>query len=240
MFLFQQDSKGGAIPKMQVLDEINISVELDDVKAKFRAGRTGDLDQISGLLEAGNKLIRPKAGYKISYIEDKLENAVIADGIKLTSGVLRKNLETVGRVFPYVVTIGPQLEEKATAGSDLLEQYYLEVIGDMALRKAREHLQDHLCSTFAMDGISFMSPGSLKDWPIQEQGPLFSMLGGVEDSVGVKLNESYLMIPRKSVSGIYFPTEVSFYSCQLCPRENCEGRKARYNENLAREYGVHE
>jgi hypothetical protein len=83
-----------------------------------------------------------------------------------------------------------------------------------------------------------MSPGSLEDWPIEQQRPLFSLLGNVEASIGVKLNKSLLMIPRKSVSGVYFPNEVTFYNCQLCPRERCEGRKAPYTEELAREYGI--
>jgi hypothetical protein len=33
-------------------------------------------------------------------------------------------------------------------------------------------------------------------------------------------------------------TEVTFYSCQLCPRQQCEGRKARFDENLAKEYRI--
>jgi len=54
----------------------------------------------------------------------------------------------------------------------------------------------------------------------------------------VRLTESLLMIPRKSASGIYFPTEVSFSSCQLCPRERCDNRKAGYDEAKARQYGI--
>ena len=83
-----------------------------------------------------------------------------------------------------------------------------------------------------------MSPGSLPDWPIEEQKKLFALLGDVQGVLGVRLNESLLMLPRKSVSGLFFPTEISFYSCQLCPRSNCEARKAAYNEDKAKEYGV--
>jgi hypothetical protein len=81
-----------------------------------------------------------------------------------------------------------------------------------------------------------MSPGSLMDWPLEEQKPLFSLLKGAEKLIGVRLTENLLMIPRKSVSGIFFPTEVTFLSCQLCRREKCEWRKARYNEGLAKQY----
>ena len=83
-----------------------------------------------------------------------------------------------------------------------------------------------------------MSPGTLEDWPIEEQSPLFSILKGVEEYIGVGLSESFLMIPKKSVSGIYFPTETTFYSCQLCIKERCPGRRAGYNEEMAREYGI--
>jgi hypothetical protein len=83
-----------------------------------------------------------------------------------------------------------------------------------------------------------MSPGSLPNWPITEQKPLFSLIGKTEELVGVRLTDSMLMLPRKSISGIVFPTEVTFSSCQLCPRERCEGRKAPYDEALKEKYGL--
>jgi len=45
------------------------------------------------------------------------------------------------------------------------------------------------------------------------------------------------MIPAKSISGIYFPTEVPFFSCQLCDRKDCPGRKAVYDPKIAAEFG---
>jgi hypothetical protein len=81
-----------------------------------------------------------------------------------------------------------------------------------------------------------MNPGSLESWPITQQKELFSILGNVEDLIGVKLTERYTMIPVKSVSGICFPTEIKFESCQLCPREKCIGRRAAFNPELARKY----
>jgi hypothetical protein len=144
----------------------------------------------------------------------------------------------VERIFPYVISIGEALEQASREMSDLLEAYYLDVIGNIALTAVRKQLHDHLCSKFALKKISFMSPGSLGDWPIESQRQLFQLLPEVEASIGVRLNKSFLMIPTKSVSGIYFQTEVSFFNCQLCQRGKCPGRKARYNEDLAREYGI--
>src|SRR4030042_2092379 len=220
---------------MEKLEQISLSLDIEEVKDKLQAG---DWVQIQTLLEVAKPLISAKAVYKVCYIEEKLENTVIIDGIPLRSRILTKNLEKVGRVFPYVITIGTRLEQKADASTDLLEKYYLDKIGNIALSEVRNYLEENLCSRFALDGLSYMSPGSLKDWPLEEQRPLFSILKGAEVSIGVRLTESLLMIPRKSVSGIYFPTEVTFYSCQLCPRQQCEGRKARFDENLEKEYGI--
>jgi hypothetical protein len=81
-----------------------------------------------------------------------------------------------------------------------------------------------------------MNPGSLADWPLTEQIPLFRLIGDVRQATGVYLTESLLMMPRKSVSGFDFPTESSFASCQLCPREKCPNRRAAYDPILITHY----
>jgi predicted transcriptional regulator len=77
-----------------------------------------------------------------------------------------------------------------------------------------------------------MSPGSLADWPIQAQRPLFALFDGAEARIEVRLKDSLLMVPSKSVSGIRFPTEQTFASCQLCPRADCPSRQAPYDPEL--------
>jgi hypothetical protein len=197
-----------------------------------------DVSEIQPLVDVAMLLIEPRALYDVHYIEEKLQDAIIVDGRRLTSRVLRKNLDRVERIFPFVITLGPKLGETQAASSDLLENYYLDTIGNVALNSIRKQLKRHLESQFAIEKMSSMAPGSLADWPIEEQAPLFQILGDVEASIGVKLTDSLLMLPAKSISGIYFPKEVSFVSCQLCPRERCESRKAKYDEKLVKEYGI--
>jgi len=223
---------------MAILENISVSLSLDMVRKRLHMKPDSDLSTVRHLVETVQQLIEPRAMYNVGYIEEKSKDAVIIDGLCLSSRVLRKNLDRVERIFPYVITLGSKLGEKQTACSDLLENYYLDSIGNLALNSVRKQLKNYLQSKFALGKMSSMAPGSLPDWPIEEQTPLFKLLGDVEASIGVKLTESLLMIPAKSVSGIYFPTEISFYSCQLCPRERCESRKAKYDEKLAGEYGV--
>ena len=222
---------------MKKLEYIHVNLDLEEIKRMLHMEKRGDWSQVETLIYETQSLILPKAVYKLCYIESKLEDAIILDGISLKSCVLHKNFNNVERVFPYVVTIGDKLEEKARSYDDLLKQYYLDTIGNVALTTVQEYLKDQLRSRYALDGMSYMSPGSLKDWAIEEQIPLFSILGDVENSTGVRLSESLLMIPNKSLSGIYFPTIIPFYSCQLCPRKDCPTRKTPYDEKLAREFG---
>ena len=223
---------------MAILENINVSLSLDKVRRRLHMKPDCDMSQVRALVDTVQQLIEPRALYKICYIEAKSEDSVIVDGLHLSSRVLRKNLDRVERIFPYAITLGSKLGEKQNACSDLLENYYLDSIGNLALTSVQKQLKKHLQSKFALEKISSMAPGSLSDWPIEEQGPLFKLLGNVEASIGVKLTRNLLMIPAKSISGFYFPTEVSFYSCQLCPRKRCESRKAKFDETLADEYGV--
>ena len=197
-----------------------------------------DLNQVRRLVDTVQQLIKPRAIYNICFIDNKLENSVVIEGLTLSSRVLRKNLDRVERIFPYVITLGSKLGKKLNACDDLLEKYYLDTIGTLALNSAQKQLKKHLQSKFALEKLSSMAPGSLPDWPIEEQGPLFKLVGDAEASIGVRLTRSLLMLPGKSISGIYFPTEVTFYSCQLCPRKKCESRKAKYDKFLAGKYGI--
>ena len=223
---------------MAILENINVNLSLDKVRRRLHMKPDCDMSQVRALVDTVQQLIEPRALYKICYIEAKSEDSVIVDGLHLSSRVLRKNLDRVERIFPYAITLGSKLGEKQNACSDLLENYYLDSIGNHALTSVQKQLKKHLQSKFALEKMSSMAPGSLSDWPIEEQGPLFKLLGNVEASIGVKLTRNLLMIPAKSISGFYFPTEVSFYSCQLCPRKRCESRKAKFDETLADEYGV--
>ncbi|MBW2106116.1 MAG: vitamin B12 dependent methionine synthase [Deltaproteobacteria bacterium] len=223
---------------MEILEYIHVNLDVEAIERMLHMEKRGDWSQVQTLVEYAQSLITARAAYKVCYIESKIEDAITIDGTSLKSRVLRKNLDTVERVFPYVVTIGDKLEKKARAYDDLLKQYYFDTIGNVALTTVQEYLKDQLRSRYALDGMSYMNPGSLEDWPIEEQNPLFSILGDVEGSISVRLNENFLMIPNKSLSGIYFPTEIPFYSCQLCQREDCLARKTPYDEKLAREYGV--
>jgi len=224
---------------MAVLDNFSIQFSPDYLIKQLRLDKKKEaLRLVQDLIRSAKALITPKIIYRVSYVEGRAEKSVVIDGQTFSSSVLHKNLQNVERVFPYVVTVGKALEETASSMDDLLQQYYLETTADVALGLGKQHLERHLKKHYGLAKISSMSPGSLPNWPITEQKPLFAVIGDTEELVGVRLTDSMLMLPRKSISGIVFPTEVTFTSCQLCPRERCEARKAAYDASLKDKYGL--
>jgi hypothetical protein len=191
---------------------------------------------ITNLLEDALATARPKALYKVCYIDNRTEDTVELEGIRFTSRVLSRNLNEVERVFPYIVTCGTELDTCLSAETDVLARYWLDGLKEMALRTAVEHLKNHLAAEYGLkaEKLSTMNPGSGNKnvWPISQQRQLFRLLGDVEGAVGVRLTDSFLMTPNKTVSGIFFPTEVHFVSCRLCTRENCPRRRAEYTETV--------
>ena len=224
--------------KMHILEQISPDLSMAEIRRQLHLKKDRHWDEVKRLIRTVLPDIQAKAVYRVCYIDRKRDDSVDIDGIRFVSRVLAKNLETVERVFPYVVTIGSHFMTRADSEEDPVLKYYLDVIGNAALGSARKYLEKTLQAGYGLGGMSYMSPGSLKDWPLEEQRALFALFGDGETPIGVSLNNSCLMIPAKSVSGIYFPTEVPFISCQLCNREDCPGRKAVYDPKIEAQFGV--
>ena len=224
---------------MEILDNIPFELDADAVLSNVHVDRTSqDGKDLQELVETARRAAKPKAICEVSYIEDKSEDSVVLSGVTFTSRVLRVNLDKAERAFPFVATCGRELDEINIPSDDFMKRYWLDAIKGMALGAAMKYLTEQLKDQYALPHIASMNPGDADHaiWPIEQQRQLFSIFGNVEDLIGVTLTDSFLMIPNKSVSGIYFPTEINFESCKLCPREVCPGRRAPYEKDLLEAY----
>jgi hypothetical protein len=190
------------------------------------------MDRLHEMIDEARAIARPRVAYRVVRVEGRGDDYVILDGTRLTSRVLRVNLAKVHRAFVYVATCGCELEGWARSMDTPVDQFQAEAIAGLALMAARQALAQYLEQFFKPGRLGEMNPGSLNDWPLREQRPLFDLLGDPESTIGVKLLDSYLMYPTKTSSGLLFPTEDGFYNCRLCPMENFPGRRAPYEPDL--------
>ena len=166
-------------------------------------------------VEIANGILRPAAVWKI-YSLDYAE-----EGIKLntTDCVLKgesikKHLKEADRCALLCVTLGRDFDEEVDRL--MVKEPGLGVIlnscGIQAVEKLADSLQREIDERVAplKTGVRF-SPG-YGDLPLETQGDFIRLLN-TEKTVGVRLNENYLMNPLKSVTavcGLYEDEAVPF------------------------------
>lgn len=214
-----------------ILDSLVFSPDIPALLKRLRIKEGSEnAGELLRLLDQARLVARPRAMYFSAYITGRGEDWVEIDGQRFNSRILQVNLAQAYRVFPFLATCGQELQVWADSFEDMLLNYWAEAIKEAALACAIKELNQNIEAVYRPGHTAAMNPGSLEDWPITQQRALFDLFGSY--SIGVDLTDSLLMIPTKSVSGIRFPTEASFESCQLCPRENCPGRRAPYDVEL--------
>jgi len=154
---------------MEIIDNIPIKIDNKAAQRKLQLKREEDFNSFQQIADSIQPFLKPKAVYRVCFIEKKFDDGIMINGLNFRSKILRKNLDQVERIFAYTLTIGKEFDKKIKSCDDLLEQFYIDTIGNETLRSARRHLKKHLQSKYAIEGMSFMSPGSLTDWPIEEQ-----------------------------------------------------------------------
>jgi Vitamin B12 dependent methionine synthase, activation domain len=130
----------------------------------------------------------------------------LAGGIRFQSRALARLLQNAVEAVLIVLTIGPALEQHADElahEEQLAEALLLDTAGrvavDALIKEVRRRLRD--------DGwkrgfrlTARMAPGFV-DWALDQQRVLFAAFG--TSALTVELTENCIMLPRKSVSGIY-------------------------------------
>ena len=118
-------------------------------------------------------------------------------------------------------------------GGNALAAYLLDCVGVMALGKVADAAA-RIAEDRARElgwGVGFrISPGSLEGWPIERQSELCGLLPLAE--AGIILNESGLLAPFKSASGLIgigpnYRRSTAGSVCGLCRlRKNCWRKKS--------------
>jgi hypothetical protein len=216
-----------------IFDTIAFRVEADQclelLRIKPDSRHAGEFEEI---FYRAKDLARPKAAFRVTTIQGHGDAHIDIDNVRFESRILRINLEKSPVVFPFVATCGHELGEWSLTCKGSLHLFWADTIMMLALGEAMSTLNKYLKERVDPAQISTMNPGSLEDWPLQQQSVLFDLLGQATNKIGVSLRQKYVMNPLKSVTGIQFVTEDEFFNCRLCPRKNCEGRRAPYDATL--------
>jgi hypothetical protein len=178
------------------------------------------------------KLIKPSLHYRIVK-PSAMDNDVVQldETVEFTSAKLAKTLKNAEKIVCFVGTIGTGVENEINRLLDkqkLADAYILDAMASVAVENMIDRFQDLMenrCSAEDRTVTLRFSPGYC-DWPVTQQKKLFDIFDPKQ--LNVKLMDSCLMKPRKSVSGVFgiTPQESESYNpCRDCPTRRCESRR---------------
>jgi hypothetical protein len=187
-------------------------------------------------LNTANNLDDIKAAYGIitNVIVDEYTMTVKADRQEFKVGkTICHELKGTEELAIFACTAGKTFSEKSSqelAGEDPILGYVYDVLGSVMVEAVGHKIQSLLRDRIENkdNGITTIySPGYCQ-WDVSEQHKLFSFFD--ENICGITLNDSALMSPIKSMSGIIgIGKEVQFRkeSCSICSSKRCMYRKAK-------------
>ena len=187
-------------------------------------------DTLAQLISEVKGQVSIKAGFRIFATEDvRIDKTQIhlQDAVFQSGRIINSQLRKADTLAMFVCTLGEKFDnwvDSFKAADDMLITYSADVLGSELVELAVDWLESRIADEVAKIGYSHSnrySPGYC-GWPLMDQHTLFSFLP--ENYCGIKLSQSALMSPIKSVSGIYGlgrSINKKAYQCSICTAENC-------------------
>jgi hypothetical protein len=199
---------------------------IDPTRASERLKKTAE-----SVIDEAHSLLNPAAIYTVVNVLEFEHKTISFEGGSFEGSLVSKALAGADHLNIAVCTIGDSLELRVEEmmNENPVKALALDGAGIAALRKVSITIEDIISAEaceLKLDLGMRAQPGQ-EGWPIEQQRQVFSILP-CED-IGLRLTESCLMIPRKSVSFV-IPRGNNLKSgmspCDFCSKRNrCEWRK---------------
>ncbi|MBW1727715.1 MAG: hypothetical protein JRJ62_09060 [Deltaproteobacteria bacterium] len=186
------------------------------------------------------KLVKPSLYHQNTGIDSVKKGTVhLEEGPEFKSPKLSKMLKDCDDIICYIATLGDSVDceiKRLMDKKHMAEAYILDAMASAAAENMVATFHRRMKDKYKNQGKQVtlcFSPGYC-DWAITEQKKLFKLLDSQE--VDVKLNDSCLMTPRKSISGVfgiqsdYENGDKTYNPCWDCNRKDCPARRAPKRE----------
>ena len=213
----------------------------NELKARERIGANDDSDRGLAISKSLDEcLTKAKSLSKPNYIRRVKKIALIGkdfieieSGIRFSTGRIAQYIKDSSDIVIFLVTIGDEIEKIAgelTSGKEPLQGYLLDRIGSFAVESLAGSIEKKLRKDYSglKKSVSKRYSPGYCDWPIEEQRILAKILDF--SKIGVTLNESCMMQPKKSISAIVAIADKGVFTesgsnCEICERKDCLYRR---------------
>jgi len=233
------------LPPDLILQACNDGMQVIESLLGYHAQQTPEhfKDLIYEAMADSKSKVEIKAGYRIVDVQSK-ENDLTGLTIggnyfnlqKIVTGVLKKSEQIV----VFSLTIGAEMETKSKellSSGDLVACYIFDAVASITVEACADALHEHIKEKMLLKNqkvTNRYSPGYC-NWKVIDQHLLFSLL--LENFCGIKLTDSALMLPIKSISGIFgIGVKVKYleYSCNDCNIKDCTYRTITERKKTAK------
>ncbi|MDY6875537.1 MAG: vitamin B12 dependent-methionine synthase activation domain-containing protein [Chloroflexota bacterium] len=194
--------------------------------------RSGVVAVAQEVVAEAQALLAPAALYTTLPVRDfRHQRVVLEGGVVFLGSLVSRALAGATEVDIVVCTIGPALEEYVDtliATGDVVRAMAFDGAGVAALGEVSRMVVARIRDQAPVRGLGTgmrASPGQ-EGWLLEQQRVLFGLLPAEE--IGVRLTESCLMLPRKSVSfviGLGPEMRPDAVTCDFCSkRDRCSWR----------------
>lgn len=189
------------------------------------------IEIIDTTLELLTSICKPRIGYQIYEGNFTNKGNIEINNIQLKAG--RNIIKYFGKASyfaVFVITAGIEFDnylKKLRSENDTLTEFIADAIGSEIAQAGIRYLSEDINAIAQRAGLNASnsySPGYCS-WDISEQQTLFSLMPA--EPCGVKLNDSSLMYPIKSISGVIgigSDIEKMPHKCNVCNMKNCSKR----------------
>lgn len=229
---------------MKIIEDIQLKIDKEEVLRYQgyhcnKAAKTSEiiLQTTREEIDQGYHLFEPKGIYsKVMIGNISLDRRInLENGLFLEINNSMFDLLRESRYLAFgLSTIGNHLEEKVVelfAQNEYSKAIALDAVGTVAIKFLSNYIKSLVCQEAKEQNFQItkcFSPGS-GDWDISQQTNIFQIIP--IDKIGVKLTESYMMVPKKSLSwvmGLGKNIKIAYKadnSCQICQAIDCQFRK---------------
>lgn len=241
-----------------VMEEKTITPKIaPDELARIMGGRKGRIlsSSVRKTVETWNEKIDDLIEPHVSYVKKPIRSVDrggvhLGDDTYFKSPKIAKTLKDCSEVVCFIATIDHGVEEEVHGLMDenrLSDAYILDSMGSVAVENMVNQFHERMEKRYKEEGKSVtlrFSPGYC-DWQISEQKKLFNLFDQEEVAVELR-DDSCLMAPRKSVSGVFgvLPYDhgetIAFYNpCGECGNIHCIARRAENGTNDNEDKSTH-
>jgi hypothetical protein len=222
---------------MRLIENINYNVAEDKIMAalqyKMKASQSiRMLKKVLFMIEKTKKIIQPKIIYTVKNIESKdKQDITLENEISFSLGNLHKTFNHSNSLTVFIATLGIELDKEINRyvqNHKLLDGYLLDFIGSYIIEQIVEGFQrsmDKDIKSLGQKTTRRFSPGYCS-WKLGQQKNIFATVEG--QRIGVQLSPGNLMVPKKSISGIFGVIEedqISYNPCLHCKKQNCDYKR---------------